>query len=225
MAKENVHAELSNALKISQKKGEEDEAYLKRLVGKADKMLDKDWGRLSKATQSWVEDAMDAIDGREDIPLPAGFGDDEPEDEEQEDEEETEVVEEETEVVEEDDEDEAPKRRGRPKGKAAKPEKKAAKGIGKSVKETKAAKPEKKAAKGKKKGNGISGKRARLFSDEQRVTVLVKDNPKHEGKASYDRFELYERGKKGMTVRQALDAGVTSSDLKWDSDHDFIKIE
>ena len=98
------------------------------------------------------------------------------------------------------------------KGKAPKAAKsKAEKGI-------KAAKPAKKG----KRGNGIGGKRPRLFKDDQKITILAKGNPKREGSDSHKIFGLY---KKGMTVRQALDAGVRTGDLKWDKDKGFIDIK
>lgn len=105
----------------------------------------------------------------------------------------------------------------------AKPAKKAK---GKPAAKEKAAKGKAKASKKAKKGNGaISGKRARLFEDDQVITVLTKENPKREGSTAYDRFELYTTGKKGMTVKQALEKGVSSGDLKWDSDRGYIAIK
>ena len=53
------------------------------------------------------------------------------------------------------------------------------------------------------------------------IIVLVKDNPKRPGSASFDRFALY---KQGMTVDEYLKAGGQRSDLRWDSDRNFIKI-
>lgn len=135
----------------------------------------------------------------------------------------------------EDEEVVAPKKRGRPAAKKAAKETKPAKG-----KVTKAAKPEKteKKAKGKaatkpekktKKAGTGGGRRERLFKDDQVITVLADENPKRPHTASFERFELYyelakKKGKKGFTVREALDAGVLSADLKWDSEHNYIKI-
>lgn len=135
----------------------------------------------------------------------------------------------------EDEEVVAPKKRGRPAAKKAAKETKPAKG-----KAAKAAKPEKteKKAKGKaatkpekktKKAGTGGGRRERLFKDDQVITVLADENPKRPHTASFERFELYyelakKKGKKGFTVREALDAGVLSADLKWDSEHNYIKI-
>lgn len=122
---------------------------------------------------------------------------------------------------EDEDEDETPKKkRGRPAKAAKEKPAKAAKGKAEKKKPAKAAKPEKKAKKG---GTG-GGRRERSFKDDQVITVLVDENPKRPHTASYERFELYKRGKKGMTVKEALKAGVTSGDLKWDSERNFIKI-
>jgi hypothetical protein len=54
------------------------------------------------------------------------------------------------------------------------------------------------------------------------ITLLVSGNPKRSGSKAHGRFESY---KEGMTVKQALDAGVTTPDLIYDASHSFIKIE
>lgn len=59
------------------------------------------------------------------------------------------------------------------------------------------------------------------FSDEQKIEVLAKENPKREGSASAKRFDLY---KKGMSVTKAKEAGLTMLDLSYDAAHGFIKI-
>lgn len=199
-----VHEELVEALKAPQKKGQDDQTHFVAIIKKANEASDKVWENLSKKAQEWVNTAIEAYDNKEDLPTPPGFGTDDSD----------EAEEEET-----------------PKAKTAKGEKDVAKGNGKSKPAAKAAKGKGKAAKevkaksGKKVGKGGGGKRARLFKDDQRITVLSKKNPKREGSASFDRFELYETGKRGMTVKQALEAGVTSGDLAWDSKHEYISIE
>lgn len=60
------------------------------------------------------------------------------------------------------------------------------------------------------------------YSMSAKITVLVSSNPKRVGTAGRDRFEFY---RDGMTVAEALEAGLTRPDLKWDSKHAFIKIE
>jgi predicted HicB family RNase H-like nuclease len=60
------------------------------------------------------------------------------------------------------------------------------------------------------------------YPESAKITVLVANNPKRPGSAAYDRFAFYESG---MTVNQALNAGVRSDDLRWDVAHKFIKID
>jgi len=61
----------------------------------------------------------------------------------------------------------------------------------------------------------------RNFKDDQVITLLVDHNPKRPGSASHGRFENYEDG---MTVKEALTAGLISGDLSWDVAHAFIEI-
>jgi hypothetical protein len=231
----NVYAEISSATKLPYKAGDV-QAYLAKLIGKVNDLTEKEWEDLEEPTQVWCNDASVAVDNDRKIPAPEGLkakagNDDEADADTEEEAPKTKrvkakangkagkhtaakpakkakaVVADDDDEAETEDEDEAP----------AKP----AKGKGKPT--PKAMKPAKK-AKGAKKGGGIGGKRARLFTDDQQIVVLSKENPKREGSDAHGRFELYTRGKKGMTVKQALAAGVSSGDLKWDSDKGFIKI-
>lgn len=63
-------------------------------------------------------------------------------------------------------------------------------------------------------------KAAKLEASDARKITFVAENPKRPGTASFDRFAKY---KKGMTVAQALAAGITRADIDWDSKRDFIK--
>ena len=63
-------------------------------------------------------------------------------------------------------------------------------------------------------------KAAKLAASDARKITFVAPNPKRPGSASFDRFANY---KKGMTVAQAIAAGVTRGDIDWDSKRDFIK--
>jgi hypothetical protein len=63
---------------------------------------------------------------------------------------------------------------------------------------------------------------ARPSKTDPRKIVAVVPNPKKPGSASFDRFALYVVG---MTVTQALAAGVKSADIDWDSARGFIKFE
>lgn len=53
------------------------------------------------------------------------------------------------------------------------------------------------------------------------ITLLVTENPKKPSGGAAARFALYENG---MTVGEAIAAGVTSTDLKFDSAKGFISI-
>lgn len=55
-----------------------------------------------------------------------------------------------------------------------------------------------------------------------KITMLVKENPKRVGSKSRDRFDGY---KDGMTVAEALAAGITTPDLIYDTAHSFVQIE
>ena len=65
-----------------------------------------------------------------------------------------------------------------------------------------------------------TGRPAR-YTPEQRITVLVKENPRRPSADSWRRFNLY---KTGMTVAQALEAGLRLVDLRWDARAKFIAI-
>jgi len=60
-----------------------------------------------------------------------------------------------------------------------------------------------------------------LGKDKEGKAYGKDNNPKRAGSASAALFEKY---KDGMTVEQAAAAGLTAAALKWDSEHDFIKI-
>lgn len=54
------------------------------------------------------------------------------------------------------------------------------------------------------------------------ITLQVATNPKREGSKARERFAFYTNG---MTVAEALDAGVTTPDLVYDSKHALISID
>lgn len=56
----------------------------------------------------------------------------------------------------------------------------------------------------------------------KKISILVQTNPKRPNSASHERFAKY---KPGMTVAEALKAGVTKADLVWDQKKGFIKLE
>lgn len=67
------------------------------------------------------------------------------------------------------------------------------------------------------KTRGIRG-----LSESAEITLVAESNPKRPGSKSFERFALYQNG---MTQGEALDAGVLTADLIWDSKHGFITIE
>lgn len=79
-------------------------------------------------------------------------------------------------------------------------------------------KPAAKAKKEKKPANGRSNTK---FAREGKIEVLVDENPKRKGTKAHAAFAKY---KTGMTVQQALEAGVPSSDLVYDTSRKFISI-
>ena len=66
------------------------------------------------------------------------------------------------------------------------------------------------------------GGRAPTLADDAKITLLVKENPKREGCAAYERFNAYFTVK---TVAQALAAGLTRKDLAWDIAHGHISVK
>jgi len=110
------------------------------------------------------------------------------------------------------------------RGKANKPETKVrnakvskatAKPETKATKATAKATPQPRANPGK--GSGIQ------LADNMRIKLNVRENPKRKGTASYDRFNLY-LTKKPKTVAEALRAGITRADLRWDAARNFIEL-
>lgn len=59
------------------------------------------------------------------------------------------------------------------------------------------------------------------FTDEMIVHLLV-ENPKRPGSKARARFAGYVDG---MTIAQAIAAGLNRDDFRWDTDHGFISIE
>jgi hypothetical protein len=76
------------------------------------------------------------------------------------------------------------------------------------------AKPAKPAAKGARRGP------APEYADTQVITLLVA-NPKRPGSKAFARYANY---KDGMTVAQALAAGLTREDFRWDVEKGHIAI-
>lgn len=60
------------------------------------------------------------------------------------------------------------------------------------------------------------------FTDEMKITVVAKENPKREGTAAHKAFARY---KSGMTVAEAIKAGVRRADLSYDTANGHITIK
>jgi Cu/Ag efflux protein CusF len=63
----------------------------------------------------------------------------------------------------------------------------------------------------------------KLYPDTAKITIKTEGgkNPKREGSAAAKRFALY---KNGMTVGEAIKAGVFYADLAWDVGHGLVSI-
>lgn len=59
-------------------------------------------------------------------------------------------------------------------------------------------------------------------ADKEGKKYGASNNPKREGSASADRFNMY---KEGMTIEQALTAGVKTTDILWDLKKGFITVK
>lgn len=85
--------------------------------------------------------------------------------------------------------------------------------------EKKAATPKKAAAKPTKKAAPPARKTNHALTDK--VTGLPKENPHRKGSGDFKRFAKLENG---MTVAQALEAGVARSYLKYMADREIFKV-
>lgn len=68
--------------------------------------------------------------------------------------------------------------------------------------------------------NGATTRGSDSFPKDAKIKLLV-ENPKRPGSSSFEVWKLYEDG---MTVDQYFQRGGKVASLKWDSEHDFIKI-
>jgi len=68
-------------------------------------------------------------------------------------------------------------------------------------------------------------KRVNGITKEAKLTVLTQVNPKREGSQAFDRFEGYFKLETGATVQDALDAGLTIGDVRYDVIHGSIAVE
>lgn len=70
--------------------------------------------------------------------------------------------------------------------------------------------------------NATRGRRPR-FTPDQRIEVLVTENPKKPGKKNHERFAAL-MSLRNPTVKDAVEAGVSLGDLAYDQEHGFIRI-
>jgi phage protein D len=101
---------------------------------------------------------------------------------------------------------------------------KVAKGIAKAKEKAQKADPKKAVEKAKKTAEKSApksegGVKAAKHGDDQKLVLLVKENPKRGSSA--ERYELYRKAK---TVGDYLAAGGLRADLRWDEDHGYIQI-
>lgn len=69
-------------------------------------------------------------------------------------------------------------------------------------------------------------KKVEGITEEAKLKVLAETNPKREGSASFDRFECYfTLDKKKATVADALAAGLTMGDIRYDFIHGSIEVD
>ena len=156
--------ELQALLQLEQANGEAPLSYAKRMAVKANNLKDDEWQGLSEPAQKWVNDALEAVENKTEVPLPEGLeAAAEPEAEE--------AVAEETEVD--------------PPAGGKKPAKK--KAVPKKVTVKKAAKP-KASANGAKRGPKGG------FAGTDKIKILTKENPFRAGTKSAAWWAKYENG-------------------------------
>lgn len=68
-------------------------------------------------------------------------------------------------------------------------------------------------------------KRAVGIREDATLKVLVTENPKREESQAWERFQNYFTLDEGATVKQAIEAGLTMGDIKYDVIHGFIEVD
>lgn len=68
-------------------------------------------------------------------------------------------------------------------------------------------------------------KRANGITKEAAITVVATENPKREESQAWERFQGYFSLEAGATVQDALDAGLTMGDIKYDTIHGYIEVD
>jgi hypothetical protein len=70
--------------------------------------------------------------------------------------------------------------------------------------------------------SGAPARKGGPFKPDAKITVLAAPNPKRPGSAARQRFAAY---RTGMSVAQALRAGVWYGDMRYDTKHRYIRIK
>ncbi len=60
------------------------------------------------------------------------------------------------------------------------------------------------------------------FKPDAKITVVAKENPRREGTHGHTVFEYY---RKAGTVAKFLEMGGKVADIRWDVEHDHIKVK
>jgi len=209
----NVQSELAKVLKLKQKDGEDLDAYARRLAVAANKIPDDAWETLSEPAQLWVNAALKAIEKKEELPVLSNNGDT------------AEAMSSEKEA------DPGEAAEGTKQGAPAQSEESdvATKSVKSSTKKKVAVAKPKKAvatkAPAKVKGAGVTGESHRgpkpKFAADAKIKLLVKENPHNEGSGRYKRWLKY---KDGMTVAEAIKAGLKYVNLRYSVSDGHIKI-
>ena len=79
----------------------------------------------------------------------------------------------------------------------------------------------KKSAKAKAAKPAKAKSEAKESTDNRKIKLLTKENPKREGSASYDRYELYRTSK---TVADFIAAGGSAADIRYDEAKGHIEV-
>jgi hypothetical protein len=182
MTTETIAKELASVLDVTAKPGETAQELTKRLALKANTATDDEWRGLSEPSQLWVNEALDALEKKQDLPEPEGLAG---------------VLS----VV-----TEAPPTPAKPKAKEKK-------GTGKAKPEPKGVKAKAKRPNGKTKAAEINRGPKGSFGLDDKIKLLKETNPFREGSKCYAWYEKYEDG---MTVTQAINAGVPRHHIRWD---------
>ena len=210
-----IEKELAEVIKCKHKDGESEQDYLARIVATGNSLFAKEekeekpeqsWGKLSTEAQNWFNAAVEAQEKGETI---ANFD--------------GEIVEAAAEApAEKAPKEKKSKKKAKPAEKEAAPVKEKAKEKEAAPAKAKAAakKPAAKSAKEKSNGAKRPG-RPSAFGMDQKITINAKENPHRPGTVLHQQFAKY---KKGMTVKDALSAGVLLVNLHYLSGLGHIKI-